>query len=231
MTAYDLPAAFETVPVAWADALPGWTPALKSAVVANVRRVSRDRPIAPEDPFRALRFMPPAGVKVVVFGQDPYPTAGHADGLAFSAGRGKPRSLARIFEVLATDRPGFRPPDHGWQLDDWARRGVLLLNPVLTVEIGRAGSHQDCGWQALTSQIVDLLARLPQPPVFLLWGSKARAFFRDALAPGAAPACHVTRHPSYDLRREFMVESGSHFRATQHLVDWWTFDPPPTAVL
>jgi uracil-DNA glycosylase len=80
-------------------------------VVRNVRRVSGDRPIAPPDPFRALRLVAPDAVKVVVFGQDPYPTAGHADGLAFSAGRGKPRSLARIFEVLARDRPGFVAPE------------------------------------------------------------------------------------------------------------------------
>jgi uracil-DNA glycosylase len=231
VTVDDLPAAFETLPAPWVDALPGWTAALESAVVANVRRVSGDRPIAPDDPFRALRFMPPVGVKVVVFGQDPYPTAGHADGLAFSAGRGKPRSLARIFEVLAADRPGFRPPEPGWQLDDWARRGVLLLNPVLTVEIGRAGSHEDCGWQALTSHIVQVLSGLPRPPVFLLWGSKARAFFLRAVPPGAVPVHHVTRHPSYDFRREFMAEGGSHFQATQDLVDWWTFDRVPSAVL
>lgn len=230
MTADDLPAAFATLPRPWRDVLLGWTPELEAAVVANVSCVSGNRPIAPPDPFRALRLVPPAAVKVVVFGQDPYPTAGHADGLAFSAGRGKPRSLARIFEVLAHDRPGFTPPDV-WRLDPWAEQGVLLLNPVLTVEVGRAGSHEACGWQALTSQIVEVLCRRPHPPVFLLWGTKAQAFFRSAMPPGAAPRVLTTRHPSYDLNGEFMAKSGSHFVATQDLVDWWAIDSRRPAVL
>ena len=183
MTADDLPGALATLPAAWAAVLPGWTPELCSAVVDNVRRVSADRPIAPPDPLRALRLVPPDAVKVVVFGQDPYPTAGHADGLAFSAGKGRPRSLARIFEVLARDRPGFRPPKE-WSLDAWARQGVLLLNPVLTVEVGRAGSHEGCGWQALTCQIVEALCRSSEPPVFMLWGAKAQDFFAAAAEQG-----------------------------------------------
>ena len=223
MTADDLPAAFATLPASWAEALSGWTPALRAAVVDHVRRISGNRAIAPEDPFRALRFMAPAEVRVVVFGQDPYPTAGHADGLAFSAARGRPRSLARIFDVLAADRPGFAPPESG-RLDGWARQGVLLLNPVLTVEVGRSGSHEDCGWQALTGQIVEMLCRRPVPPVFLLWGARASAFFRAAAPAGRQPHHHATRHPSYDFRRAFMAGGPSHFEATRHLVDWWSFD-------
>ena len=230
MKADDLAAAFASVPRPWIDALPGWTPTLQAAVVANVKRISGDRPIAPSDPFRALRFAIPAEVKVVVFGQDPYPTAGHADGLAFSAGRGKPRSLARIFEVLRQDRPGFTPPET-WNLDVWARQGVLLLNPVLTVEVGRAGSHENCGWQALTCQIVELLCRRADPPVFLLWGSKAQAFFSGAVPSGAAPRVLATRHPSYDFRCEFMASPGSHFAATRELVDWWAIDSRQPPVL
>ena len=91
---------------------------MQDAVVA----VSGDAPIAPEDPLRALRLVDPEAVKVVVLGQDPYPTAGHADGLAFSAGKGRPRSLARIFELLAEARPGFVPPPTG-SLERWARQG------------------------------------------------------------------------------------------------------------
>ena len=140
MTADDLPAALASLPPAWAAKLPGWTAARRDGVVQAVKKVSGERPIAPPDPLRALRFGAPEAVKVVIFGQDPYPTAGHADGLAFSAGRGKPRSLQRIFEVLAADRPGFVPPET-WKLDGWARQGVLLLNPTLTVEVGAAGSH------------------------------------------------------------------------------------------
>lgn len=219
MTADDLAAAFEALPPAWAAALPGWTADRRADVVRRVRQASGHRQIGPPDPFRALRLVPPEAVKVVVFGQDPYPTQGHADGLAFSAGAGKPASLRRIFAVLAADRPGFVAPER-WSLDGWARQGVLMLNPSLTVEIGRIGSHLDCGWQALTSEIVEVLCRRPAPPVFLLWGSKAQAFF-DCARPRVVDLPVLrTRHPANDFRREFMAE-GSHFRATAGLVDWW----------
>jgi uracil-DNA glycosylase len=222
VTADDLPAAFDTLPAAWAEVLPGWTPALRVDVCRRVAEVSGSRPIGPPDPFRALRLVAPGDVKVVIFGQDPYPTAGHADGLAFSAGQGKPRSLGRIFEVLAQDRPGFTPPAV-WKLDPWAAQGVLLLNPALTVEIGVTASHLKVGWQALTTQIVEVLCRQSSPPVFLLWGSKAQAFFARAKPPEALPRVLVDRHPSYDIKREFMKD-GSHFVATQDVVDWWAFD-------
>jgi uracil-DNA glycosylase len=219
MTADDLPAAFDTLPAAWRAVLPGWTPAAQNAVVERVKAVSADREIAPADPFRALRLVSPAEAKIVIFGQDPYPTAGHADGLAFSAGHGRPRSLARIFDVLAADRPGWKAPEV-WKLDDWARQGVLLLNPSLTVEVGDAGSHLNSGWLALTSEIVAALCRQATPPTFLLWGGKAQSFFAKALPHGAKPQVLQTRHPSYDIRKQFMAE-GSHFVATQGMVDWW----------
>lgn len=225
MTADDLQGAFANLPPAWRDALPGWTPQRVDALVRRVREASLDRPIAPDDPFRALRLTSPEQVRVVVFGQDPYPTAGHADGLAFSAPAGKPPSLRRIFAVLASDRPGFIPPAR-WSLDLWAKQGALLLNPTLTVEVGRIGSHLNCGWQALTSQIAQVLHDRQDPPVFLLWGSKAQAFFDEAV-PKPRPGLAVmrTRHPSNDFRREFMIE-GSHFLATADRVDWWVVGVP-----
>ena len=219
MKASDLPAAFATLPLAWAAVLPGWTGDRLDAVQRRVAAASGDRPIAPEDPLRALRLVAPDAVKVVLVGQDPYPTAGHADGLAFSAGRGRPRSLARVFDVLAAGRPGFTAPA-AWTLDSWARQGVLLLNPVLTVEVGRSGSHMECGWQALTREIVKYLSHRSEPPVFLLWGAKARGFWDEAKAAETAARVLVTRHPSYDFDHAFMAE-GSHFDATSHLVDWW----------
>jgi len=223
MTAADLAAAFASLPPAWAAVLPGWTPEKLDAVRRSVEAVSGDRQIAPDDPFRALRLVAPDEVKVVVIGQDPYPTSGHADGLAFSAGKGRPRSLARVFEVLAADRPGsFRAPEV-WKLDAWARRGVLLLNPVLSVEIGRSGSHMECGWQALTLEIVEFLSHRVNPPTFLLWGTKAQVFWANA-APSQARTL-TTRHPSYDFQRGFMAE-GSHFEATADLVDWWALGRP-----
>lgn len=219
MTADDLPAAFESLPPAWRQALPDWTPALQNEVIARIGRVSGNRPIAPADPFRSLRFAPPQGIKVVVLGQDPYPKPGHADGLAFSAGHGRPHSLQRVFKVLEADRPGFVPPSR-WALDDWARQGVLLLNPTLTVEVGKVGSHMDCGWRALTSKIVKILCALQNPPTFLLWGKPANAFFDDCQAAGTRAPMLRTRHPSHDFKRQFMAD-GSHFLATQGLVDWW----------
>jgi uracil-DNA glycosylase len=219
MTADDLPAACGSLPTAWAQALPGWTPQRFAEVIARVRAVSGTNEIAPPDPFRALRFQAPEAVKVVVFGQDPYPKPGHADGLAFSAGHGKPASLRRIFQVLAEDKPGFEPPPV-WKLDGWARQGALLLNPTLTIEVGHIGSHTACGWQALTSDIVKLLCGLPRPPVFMLWGDKARQFFVEAQPAGAKVRTLVTRHPSNDFQRRFMAE-GRHFLETAGLVDWW----------
>ena len=218
----DLPAAFAHLPAAWRAVLPGWTPAAEQAVVAAVKAVSGERDIAPPDPFRALRLLAPPDVKVVVFGQDPYPRPGHADGLAFSAGHGRPVSLRRIFEILQADRPGWQPPER-WLLDGWARQGVLMLNPVLTVEVGSAGAHMNCGWQTLTSQIVHVLAVRPDAPTFLLWGRPAQAFF-DTACPAASGARVLrARHPSHDFKREFMAD-GSHFAATAEHVDWWSLD-------
>lgn len=228
MKAGDLGALLATLPQAWATVLPGWTGERLAAVQCRIEAVSADRPLAPEDPLRALRLVAPDQVKVVIIGQDPYPGIGHADGLAFSAGRGRPRSLARIFDVLGTSRPGFVPPDD-WALDSWARQGVLLLNPVLTVEIGRSGSHMGCGWQDLTGEIVEYLSRRAGPPVVLLWGAKARAFWLRSAGDDSGADVLVSRHPSYDFQRAFMAE-GSHFDATAHLVDWWRLGEEPQVI-
>ena len=219
MTADDLWAAFETLPAAWRKRLPGWTPARQCEVVERIRAKSGARLIAPEDPFRALRLVTPEQARVVVFGQDPYPTPGQADGLAFSAERATRPSLRRIFDVLELDREGWRRPVSG-RRDAWACQGVLLLNPALTIEVGRKESHLDVGWQALTSQIVEVLCELERPPTFLLWGSAAQSFFAAAKPGKASPRVLVARHPSNDFRREFMGD-GSHFAATADLIDWW----------
>jgi uracil-DNA glycosylase len=219
MTAEELPAAFEALPPAWRARLPGWTGDAQRAVVDAVRATSGPRPIAPADPFRALRLVAPQQARVVVFGQDPYPTVGQADGLAFSAERSTRPSLRRIFDVLEADRPGWQRPASG-RLDRWAAQGALLLNPALTVEVGRKESHLGVGWQALTAQIVAVLCDSAAPPAFLLWGSKAQSFFDGACPPGAAPRVLRARHPSNDFGRDFMRD-GSHFAATAHLIDWW----------
>lgn len=229
MKAADLGAALASLPPAWAAVLTGWTAERLAAVQAAVSAASGDRPIAPDDPLRALRLVDPAEVKVVVIGQDPYPTHGHADGLAFSAAKGRPRSLIRVFERLAEAKPGFVAPRTS-ALDGWARQGVLLLNPVLTVEVGRSASHDTCGWQALTREVVRHLSERADPPVFLLWGAKARAFWAASASPRSAALVLATRHPSYDFDGGFMAE-GNHFAATAHLVDWWRIGSTPGSLL
>ena len=114
-------------------------------------------------------------VKYLVLGQDPYHGPGQAHGLSFSVPPGVPvpPSLLNIFKELERDL-GIPRPDHGCLLP-WARRGVLLLNSVLTVEAGRPGSHQGIGWEGFTDRVVDTLNREREGLVFLLWGSYAQA--------------------------------------------------------
>ena len=124
--------------------------------------------------FAALDHTPFDQVQVVILGQDPYHGLNQAHGLCFSV---RPRveippSLQNIFIELKNDL-GIEPPDHG-HLVHWAEQGVLLLNATLTVEAGRAGSHQDKGWERFTDVIVDALNREREGLVFVLWGSYAQ---------------------------------------------------------
>ncbi len=87
-----------------------------------------------------------------------------------------------------------------------------------------------CGWQALTSQVISYLSERERPPVFLLWGSKARAFWESAKSPDSTAVALITRHPSYDFDRSFMAE-GNHFEATADLVDWWAIGAAKESLL
>jgi len=129
----------------------------------------------PKRIFAALDATPFDQVKVVILGQDPYHGPGQAHGLCFSVlpGVAPPPSLVNIFAEIQRDL-GTPRPDHGC-LIPWARQGVLLLNAVLTVERGQAGSHQGKGWEGFTDTIVDHLNREREGLVFLLWGSPAQA--------------------------------------------------------
>lgn len=112
--------------------------------------------------------------KVVILGQDPYHGPGQAHGLSFSVRPGVrvPPSLQNIFQELHSDL-GIAVPNHGC-LTHWAEQGVLLLNAALTVEQGRAGSHQGKGWERFTDRVIDCLNRERDGLVFLLWGSYAQ---------------------------------------------------------
>jgi uracil-DNA glycosylase len=123
--------------------------------------------------LRAFRY-PLADVRVLIVGQDPYPTPGHAIGLAFAVDRHVrpvPRSLANIYTELKADL-GVQPPAHG-DLTPWAEHGIMLLNRVLTVGAGEAGSHRRKGWEAVTECAIRALVARDQPLVAILWGRDA----------------------------------------------------------
>ncbi|KUR73705.1 uracil-DNA glycosylase [Novosphingobium fuchskuhlense] len=145
----------------------------------------------------ALALTPLPAVKVVILGQDPYHGPGQAHGLAFSVRREipTPPSLLNIFKEQEADL-GLPRPAHG-HLESWAQRGVLLLNTVLTVEAGQAGSHQGKGWELFTDAAIRAVAERPTPCVYLLWGSHARA--KAALIREASGGPHLileAPHPS-----------------------------------
>jgi len=125
--------------------------------------------------FNALNFCPLSKVKVVILGQDPYPTIGHAHGLCFSVEeqvRPLPKSLNNIFREIENDL-GITNPENG-NLLRWANQGVLLLNAVLTVEEGKPDSHSKIGWEQFTDAIIKSLNENSEGIVYLLWGSKAQ---------------------------------------------------------
>lgn len=125
--------------------------------------------------FSALDRTPFEKVKVVILGQDPYHGPDQAHGLCFSvpAGIPAPPSLVNVFAEQKRDL-GLVQPGHGC-LITWAERGVLLLNAVLSVERGRAGSHQGKGWEAFTDRVIGLLSQEREGLVFMLWGAYAQA--------------------------------------------------------
>ncbi|HEY6916875.1 MAG TPA: uracil-DNA glycosylase [Allosphingosinicella sp.] len=150
------------------------------------------------DWFRALDLTPLDKVKVVILGQDPYHGAGQAHGLCFSVQPGVrvPPSLVNIYKELQSDL-GIAPPRHGF-LEHWARQGVLLLNSVLTVEMGMAASHQGKGWERFTDAVIRAVNAKAEPVVFLLWGNYAqkKAAFVDSVDKGGRHLVLKAPHPS-----------------------------------
>lgn len=125
--------------------------------------------------FNAFDKCSLADLKVVIIGQDPYPTKGHAHGLSFSVEedvRPLPKSLQNIFKELKDDL-NIEISENG-NLERWAKQGVLLLNNVLTVEEGRADSHAYKGWEKFTDAVLNLINKEKENVVFLLWGKKAQ---------------------------------------------------------
>jgi uracil-DNA glycosylase len=148
--------------------------------------------------FRALDLTPLEEVRVVILGQDPYHGEGQAHGLCFSVQPDvrTPPSLVNIYKELHSDL-GIPRPGHGF-LEHWARQGVLLLNSVLTVEMGQAASHQGRGWEKFTDAVIRLVNARAEPVVFLLWGSHAqkKAAFVDSIDKGGRHLVLKAAHPS-----------------------------------
>jgi uracil-DNA glycosylase len=152
---------------------------------------AKDWQPGPDRLFRALSLTPPQETRVVILGQDPYPTPGRATGLAFAFPPGHPPrdSLRNILAEVLADTGAAPDPD----LQGWARQGVLLLNTVLTVPMGQANGHKGWGWETLTAQILAHLAGTG-PRAFLLWGAPAQRLCRSLPRDG-----HLfleTPHPS-----------------------------------
>lgn len=175
---------------------PGWAAALRpvKSNIAAMDALLNEEPFLParENIFRAFSS-PFDEVAVLIVGQDPYPTPGHPIGLAFAVERHVrplPRSLRNIYAELHDDL-GIAPAPHG-DLTRWAEQGVLLLNRVLTVRPGEAGSHRGRGWEAMTDAAIRALVARDRPLVAILWGKDAQH-----LAPmlGATPVI-ASAHPS-----------------------------------
>lgn len=185
----------ELVDGGWADALSSvadQVAAMGDFLRAEVAAGQRYLPAGPNI-LRAFTF-PFEEVKVLIVGQDPYPTPGHAVGLSFSVApevRPIPRSLANIFTEYSTDL-GYPTPSNG-DLTPWAQRGVMLLNRVLTVRPGAPASHRGKGWEAVTECAIRALVARDQPMVAILWGRDA-----STLKPmlGATSATIESPHPS-----------------------------------
>ncbi|MDM8083436.1 uracil-DNA glycosylase [Cellulomonas cellasea] len=186
----------------WAAALaPVEAPLRRAAALAAAEERS-GQVVLPSGPDVLRAFARPlADVRVLVVGQDPYPTPGHAMGLSFSVQphvRPLPRSLANLFAELVADT-GVAPPTSG-DLSPWADQGVMLLNRVLTVRAGAAGSHRGQGWEAVTDRAIAALVERGGPLVAVLWGRDAQTL-RPAL--GSTPVV-ASAHPSpLSARRGF----------------------------
>jgi len=198
--------------------------ALKSFLVAEKAAGKTIYPKGSEW-FRALDLTPLDKVRVVVLGQDPYHGAGQAHGLCFSVKPGvrPPPSLLNIYKELESDL-GLPRPRHGF-LEHWAKQGVLLLNSVLTVEMAKAGSHSQKGWERFTDAIIRMVNDKPDPVVFMLWGSYAqkKAAFVDTSRHLVLKAAHpspLSAHNGFLGCRHFSKCNAFLVARGQQPIDW-----------
>jgi len=186
--------AMENLPSTW---LPLVEPRI-DRIATNIAPLGPVEP-PPADVFAALRACPvPAAVRVIILGQDPYPTAGNAHGLSFSVRDGvkTPASLQNIFKEMASDLQV--PIPSSGNLWAWADQGVLLLNDVLTVTVGKPQSHGKQGWEELTTEIIATVLQAAPHVVFIAWGRFAQ---KKLELPAIKPFLHrhtvlTAPHPS-----------------------------------
>lgn len=143
------------------------------AFLVQQKRSGKDIFPQPNEWFNALNTTPLDNVKVVILGQDPYPTPGHAHGLCFSVREGvkPPASLKNIYQEMADD---INVHNTSGCLENWARQGVLLLNTVLTVERGQPAAHQGKGWEQFTDRVIETVNTQRNHVMFVLWGAHAQ---------------------------------------------------------
>ena len=168
--------------------------------------------------FNALKATALNQIKVVILGQDPYPTQGHAHGLSFSvlpAVKPLPRSLNNIYKELKSD-VGIDNKHTGY-LQPWAEQGVLLLNTVLSVEEGNANSHQKRGWERFTDEIIKAVNAQDNPVVFILWGAPAQK--KAALIDEAKHLIIKSAHPSPLSAKNGFFDSKPFSRSNTFLVE------------
>lgn len=208
----------------WAKALEPVAPQITAMGDFLRQEVSEGRTYLPagDNVLRAFQ-QPFDDVRVLIVGQDPYPTPGNAVGLSFSVAPDVrlPGSLRNIFKEMQEDL-GTPMPSNG-DLTPWTHRGVLLLNRVLTVAPGKPGSHRGKGWEAVTDQAIRALSERGTPLVAILWGRDARNM--RPLMPGVP--CVESTHPSPMSARNGFFGSRPFSRTNQLLqeqgvepVDW-----------
>lgn len=172
-----------------------WTKPYLKELSAFVTAERKQGPVFPPplEVFQAFEKTPYEKVNVVIIGQDPYHGPGQAHGLSFSVKKEikMPPSLKNIFKELEADL-GIKPPSHGC-LQAWAEQGILLLNNVLTVTQGNAGSHKGKGWEQFTDKVVEALVKRADPVIFVLWGKDAQEKCKSVKAPHHVL---VAPHPS-----------------------------------
>jgi uracil-DNA glycosylase len=168
-------------------------------LATNLGKLYRDKKgfIFPKETqiFRAFDLCPFDEVKVVILGQDPYPTRGHAHGLCFSVEpdiRPFPKSLNNIFKEIQGDLG--KPIPSSGNLERWAKQGVLLLNTILTVEEGKPDSHKGLGWEKFTDAVIRQINFEKEGVIFMLWGAKAIA--KDEMIDKSKHMILKSAHPS-----------------------------------